>query len=143
VTSRVSCEDLEKLEEARRFLYSISRIYVAGYVHLGMPEAYRFDLEYTRRALEPLVAFNPEKVLSLLPCPRGSRDAAGLLEAYSLLLMDRRVDVTGVALDLVVRSTTLVAVPFEMQGKGLRDPLTGHVLSQRFLIGAGTGGGTA
>ena len=64
-----------ELEVARGILQQVPRVFVAGYLHLGRPEAYRFDLEFTRRRL-PVRASRAISSTSV-PTPRRSTSKTG------------------------------------------------------------------
>lgn len=138
VQAAVRGPDTTRNARAQDVLDRWPRVLVGGTMHLGRPDPYPFDREFTRLQLTGSPPEDPSMtrdILSgLLPCPRGAEAASGFVVPYLLALLDPEVDVSRLEVSSQIQDLELVAAPFARIDAGLREPLSGHVLSRRFLV---------
>jgi len=104
-------------EEVLRALERLEKVYVRGFTLRRTMFYADIGLEYTERGFK----YTPEGKAIPTTCTVSLIEAKRMAEAIVLRVIDRRVDITGLELELEYLSEKLLAVPFVRKGHRLED----------------------
>ncbi len=110
-----------KLTRINQFGFAFRKVYVEGFSRQATSLRLDIGLLYTNAQLE----FETVQYNTLRGCSRYRKDALQFAKIIVLALIDQKVDITGVDVQLNVQDWTLVGFPFYKEGMAYYDGMLG------------------
>jgi hypothetical protein len=116
----IRCDDVDKLEKARQVLPDF--VYIPAFKMHGLSVYGNLSLIWTSQ--QPEILLSPEKY-PMTGCRRTENGARESLDYLILMVIDRKVDVTDMNIEVAVRQSQILGYPFFDLGKTLKDGILG------------------